>query len=144
MAEQRPLAVLCKTLSDQPEQQRTMFYYPLTYNLNTRPPHLFIQDHVLRNLKLHHVPPDHLASIFLRPPSSSPCTYQSQPFTPPNRGIQAPPLHMPEPSKSRFSHLVHESHVHLLPNIFIPNLISPNVPLHPSQYPYFNYFHFCI
>lgn len=54
-------------------------------------------------------------------------------------GICSSPFHMLEPSQFHFAHLVP---FHLDPNLFIPNLISPNTLTRPHQHPRSCKFHF--
>ncbi|KAG5584742.1 hypothetical protein H5410_045176 [Solanum commersonii] len=128
---------LLQTLTTHPLARRDNTLTLLTFNLNTQPPLLPIQSHVLGNMKLSHVLSNHLSPILLRPTSTPPCTLYIQPLAPPHWGVCTPSLHMSKPSQSHFPQLVHHrGHSHLLPNNLIPNLIAPSVPTHPSQHPH--------
>ncbi|KAG5572370.1 hypothetical protein H5410_062136 [Solanum commersonii] len=99
-------------------------------------------NHVLGNVKLSQVLSNHLSPKLLRPTSTPPRTLYSQPLASP-QGVTRPPPHMSKPSQSHFPQLVHHrGHSHLLPDNFIPNLITPSVPTHPSQHPHLRNMHF--
>uniref|UniRef100_A0A0V0HZH2 Putative ovule protein n=1 Tax=Solanum chacoense TaxID=4108 RepID=A0A0V0HZH2_SOLCH len=81
---------------------------------------------------------NHLSQILIRPTSTPPKTHHSQHLTFSLGHL----LHMSKLSQSILPHLVHHrSHFHLVPNIFIPNPISPSMSTHPFQRAHFRYFH---
>uniref|UniRef100_A0A0V0H199 Putative ovule protein n=1 Tax=Solanum chacoense TaxID=4108 RepID=A0A0V0H199_SOLCH len=89
-----------------------------------------------------HVLSNHISSIFLRPTSAllrPTIENLSHLLTGTSKDLL---FTVPEPSQLQLSHLVHhEGHSCLISNIFVPNHISPSIPTHSSQYPYYRYLH---
>lgn len=96
-----------------------------------------IENHVLGNMKLHHVLSIQLSLILFLHLSIPPHTLYNQPLAPAHWGVGIPPPDMSKLSQSRFPHLVcHIGNSHLLPDNLILYLVTPSMPTLPSKHPH--------
>uniref|UniRef100_M1A0N0 Reverse transcriptase n=1 Tax=Solanum tuberosum TaxID=4113 RepID=M1A0N0_SOLTU len=73
---------------------------------------------------------NHLSLIHFRPTSTSPNTHHSYLLT---GALRVSSTHA-QTISALPPHLVHHGgHTHLVPNIFVPNPISPSMPTHTSR-----------
>lgn len=123
-------------------QKRIYVENCLTCYSNLRSTHPPIKSYVIDKLKMCHALPNQLSTVLIRHASTSPWPHRNQPITPSHWDICAFPSQIFESSQSPLSHVIHHGgHFHLVLNIFIPNPISSNMPMHPYHHHLFCYFH---